>query len=286
MFESRGRRFIPRLKAWAFSPDFCKNPKGGQAFATDGTPPFLSAKNLQPYIDRHLPSPTAPIDFRPLGKGASRALGYPAELLPAVCKIFLDARDAGVLNNMQQHIAAKCDILIRGFATVGIIALVDEATGYQYDRARNELHLILERYISKELLPWAKRFPDEFYKHMFRLRGWKYPTESAKRPGYVGKLTRRLIYEKLPPGVLEELERKNPSVGGRRRARIHQFLTEDVGNPHLDRQITAVVTLFKISKTWDEFSRHFLEAFPNEGDQTMLALDELDQDEVAASEQE
>jgi hypothetical protein len=56
--------------------------------------------------------------------------------------------------------------LLRAFARVGIVALVDEATGFQDIRARDDLHKILEAYIAKELLPWTKRFPNEFYKEI------------------------------------------------------------------------------------------------------------------------
>jgi len=34
-------------------------------------------------------------------------------------------------SRQQKHIAAQAEIIMRGLATVGIIALVDEATGYQ-----------------------------------------------------------------------------------------------------------------------------------------------------------
>src|SRR4051794_37179851 len=96
---------------------------------------------------------------------------------------------------------------MRGLAHVGIIALVDEATGYQYDRARMALEEILEQFISKELLKWAKMFPDEFYHEMFRLKGWEYPQVSTKRPLQAGKLTNDVVYKRLAPGVLEELKR-------------------------------------------------------------------------------
>ena len=89
--------------------------------------------------------------------------------------MFIDALEAGKLKTSQIHIAEQSKILVRGFATVGIIALVDEATGYQYKREKDELQKILKAYIiAEELLPWQKRFPDEFYKEIFRLNGWDY----------------------------------------------------------------------------------------------------------------
>jgi len=55
-----------------------------------------------------------------------------------------------------------CDVLMRGLAHVGIVALVDEATGYQYDRASKLLKRFLSSSFSKELLRWAKTFPMSF----------------------------------------------------------------------------------------------------------------------------
>lgn len=241
-----------------------RKAKGGQGASgskVDQMPAFLSANNLKPFISPELVESTKAIRFKnPKG---IRAFGYPAELLPRVCQVYLDAKDAGKLVKSQDTIAIKCGILIRGFAHVGIIALVDEATGYQYDRDRQALHLILEAYIAKELLPWAKRFPDEFYKQLFRLRGWPYSPPSPKRPLYVGKLTNQLVYEQLPPGVLDELRTKNPKDDkGRRKHRHHQFLTENIGNPHLERHIASVTTLMRAAPNWRNFERLFARAFP------------------------
>lgn len=86
-----------------------------------------------------------------------------------ICDAFLEARKHINLSPRQAIIAEQCEILMRSFAKIGIIALVDEATGYQYDRERDELQKILRSYISEELLPWQKRFPDIFYTELFRL---------------------------------------------------------------------------------------------------------------------
>lgn len=229
-------------------------------------PPFLTAATLKPFISEDLRSSSRPIAFRPLartGMGARRALGYAAELLPQVCRVFLDARDAGVLHVAQHHVARTADLLIRGLATVGIVALVDEATGYQRDRDRDALHKLLELFIAKELLPWTRRFPDEFYREMFRLRNWKaFDHNAAQGPRFAGKLTNQLVYERLPPGVLSELQRKNPAVNNRRRHAHHQFLTENIGNPHLERHIASVTTLMRAARTWSEFEEMANRALP------------------------
>ncbi len=66
-----------------------------------------------------------------------------------------------------ERIAKAASLLIRGLAYVGIVALVDEATGYQEVRDKRALQSILDKYLRKELAAWAKRFPDEFCKEMF-----------------------------------------------------------------------------------------------------------------------
>ena len=154
--------------------------RGGQAFRGDGLPPFIAANNLKPFISNDLIATTQPIVFQ-TEKGI-RANGYKAELLPRVCEVYLRAHDSGALLKTQENIMRSCYLLMRGLAHVGITALVDEATGYQADRARDALEQILNEFIAKEHRKWIKTFPDEFYEEMFRLRGWPYDPFSVKRP--------------------------------------------------------------------------------------------------------
>jgi hypothetical protein len=235
-------------------------------------PPFLS-ENLRSFFEDDLQQATPVIFRQPRG---TKAYGYDAELLPKVCEVYLKARDAGALRPNQEHIARACDILIRGLARVGIIALVDEATGYQETRTRDELNRILERYISAELLPWTKKFPDTFFKEIYRIHGWEYKPGSHKRPGYVGTLINELIYKQLPPGVLPELQRKNPvTEKGYRKYKHFQFLSEETGNPHLDKQIVSVMTLMRVADNKEMFYRLFQRAFPKGPEQLLLFEDEI-----------
>jgi hypothetical protein len=227
-------------------------------------PVFIGASNLNRFIPSDLRvALSSPILFRPPQTGKT-AYGIEATALPVICDVFLKAREAGVLTAGQQPIAERASTLMRGFAHVGIIALVDEATGYQEDRDRDALQKILEAYIAPELLPWTKVFPNDFYRELFRLKNWQYSPMSVKRPQYVGKLTNELIYDKLPQGVLDELKSKNPVIPKtkRRRHKHFQFLTEEVGNPHLKNQLVAVITLMRASAGWKQFKRSFARAFP------------------------
>lgn len=92
------------------------------------TPPFLTAENLKPFVEKHLASTsTTPILYRTMSGGIG--YGYQASLLPLVCRIFLDARREKALSKKQKHIADACEVLLSSLANVAIDALVDEATG-------------------------------------------------------------------------------------------------------------------------------------------------------------
>lgn len=174
-----------------------------------------------------------------------------------VCKAYADAMmsEPRELTDKQREIAERAYAIMVAFAKVGLVAIIDEVTGYQDDRDRTELQKILEKYISAELMPWTKRFPDEFYKQMFRLKGWEYKGK-AKSP-LVGKLTNEFVYNYLPEGVLQELRAKNPkNSSGHRKDRHHQYLA-DTGAKHLDNLLQQEMALMKASDDWDEFVRLF-----------------------------
>lgn len=248
-------------------------PKGKSQQVTDGLPPFLATKSLKPLITQEIIDATVPVQFVTTTGG--KALGFRADLLPMVCDLFLEARSAGYLTQQQQPIAESSEILMRALAKVGIVALVDEATGFQQERDRDELHKLLSVYLAEERLAWAKRFPDEFYRQIYRLKGWKWPVGRAKTP-YLGHITNDIVYERLPEGVLQSLRQVNPTdeETKRRKFKHHQFLSEDVGQPDLRDHILQIIPIMKISKTWDGFKRHMDVAFPKSGTQVELFADD------------
>ena len=183
---------------------------------------------------------------------------YEATILLKVCEAIQRAGEEGLLKTVQEKRYAKfCGILIRSFAKVGIIALVDEATGYQRDRARDELAKILEAFVAKEIQKWVKTFDLEFYELICELKGL--PLEKAKkRPKYFGHCTNNLVYYRLAPGVLEELKKLSPAdARGNRKTKLFQGLTPDIGHPKLKEHLAGVTTAMKIAKinglNWDRF---------------------------------
>lgn len=142
-------------------------------------------------------------------------------------------------------------------------------------RSRLALQAILDKFLRKELAAWAKRFPDEFYQEMFRLRGWQWNRMSVNRPSVVGKYTNDLVYERLAPGILEELQARNPKdEKGHRKSRHHQWLTEDVGHPALAQHLYTVIGFMRASTNWDQFYRSLQRAFPKRNTTMLLPLQE------------
>lgn len=216
-----------------------------------------------------------PIRFTRDGKGGSPAIGYPAELIPAICNSVLKLSTSYKLPFALNESAVRSRILLNGFANVGILALVDEATGYQEYRDKRALQDILDKYLRQEYAAWAKCFPDEFYKEMFRLKNWEWKGMSINRPSVVGKYTNNIVYARLAPGVLAELEKRNPaSLSGHRKIRHHQFLTDEVGHPELNKHLYAVIALMKNSNDWGQFTRSLARVFPVYGQQIEFDLDD------------
>jgi hypothetical protein len=221
-----------------------------------------------------------PIKFKRAGKGGNLpSNGYPADLLPEICNIVLATAENELLGLEPElkKAAQQSRKLLKSLANVGIIALIDEVTGFQDIREKSALQEILDKYLKKDYAKWAKRFPDKFYKEIFRLKRWDWKGMQENRPSVVGRYTRDIVYSRLAPGIIEELERKNPPLeGGKRKARHHQWLTDDIGHPALAEHLSAVMALMQISSVWDQFHRRLTKVYPVLGEQLNLDLDDED----------
>ncbi len=250
-----------------------RSPTAGKgAFSNvDNLPTFLRSTNLKPFISKELILSTTPIKFKI--KTGLNAIGYDAKLLHDVCEVYLKARDANALLPSQMHIAERAEILRKGFSYIGLIALIDEATGFQKQRDKDALKAILDAYLSEKFATWAKCFPDEFYIQIFRLKGWQWKGMAINRPSVVGRYTTDIVYKRLAPNIVDELEKRNPkNSSGNRRVRHHQWLTEDIGNPALAQHLYAVIALMKVSKNWDKFMSSLERVFPEQGDDFRFRL--------------
>jgi hypothetical protein len=248
-----------------------RSPKAGTGVlaTADGMPFFLQSEVLRPFISEELRMSTSPVFYRTQSGG--KGVGYDARLLPQVAEVYLKFRDEQIQRHNEvppryAHMVVAADILMRALANVGIIALVDEATGFQRDRAQDALAKILEDFIAKELRPWVRTFPEEFYEQLFRLKGVQYPKHSVSRPQYFGHLTNDIVYKRLAPGVLDELRKLTPRKAGVLTTHLHRRLSEDRGSPKLREHLASVVTIMKLSRNYDDFKGKLDSIHPRYGD--------------------
>lgn len=227
-------------------------------------PLYLTADNLAPFINPEVEKALGErVLYRLPHLGGRPLYGINAGALPAVCDVWLRAREAGALTKRQLGIAQKAEVLMRGLAHVGIIALVDEATGYQEIRQRSALEAILNRYLQDELRRWTKTFPDDYFHNIFRLKGWKYPEVPTARPGVIAHYTNDIVYSRIAPGILDALQKRNPTDGhGRRKHKHFQHMSDEHGDPRLREHLNAVIVLMRASTSWDQFYMLLQRAMP------------------------
>jgi general stress protein YciG len=214
---------------------------------------------------------SSPIEFVPPNGGVAK--GYSAMLLQALCDAILEARKRGILTKRYEHIAHAAEALMRGFAVTGLIALIDEATGFQYVRRRLALAELLDKYLDDHLNLWTKTFPDEFYTHFFRLKGWNYDNLQAGdvKPREVAVFTKHEVYGRLHPGIIHELETCNPYVvPGRRMHKHHQWLTREIGHATLSNHIGQIMVVMRLSNDWLDFENKLQRALPKLSDTGFL----------------
>jgi len=230
-----------------------RQAKGRQYYDADvNLPAFLTAKNLKPFIPDDLSVTSSQIEFKTLS--GIRAFGYSADLLPKVCGVFLDAKAAGALiARMQGHIADRALMLTRGFAAVGIIALVDEATGFQYDRPRRDLEEYLSKFLSESLRRWVRTFPGDYFKHLCRLKGVQLRPD-MKLPQYFGHITNDLVWRRIAPGLLRALKERR-SERGSPSNKLHSWTSDELGKPELLLHLGTVVGLMKLHTDYDAFHK-------------------------------
>jgi len=238
-------------------------------------PEYVSARYLEDFVGSELKEKLEQA-ITYINQNGRQTTGVDATVLPDICDVWITAKEKGALNEQQTQTADRAYILMRGFATVGIIALIDEVTGYQEVRDRVALQEILDKYLLDYKAAWAKRFPDNFYKAMFRLKKWHYDPSTVKRPSIIGNMTNDIVYSRLAPGILEQLRERTPKdEKGRRMHRFHQLLTEDIGHPKLQEHIVKATVLMDASANYPAFHRLLQRALPKFGETIPLDIPEV-----------
>lgn len=208
---------------------------------------YLGANNLQPYLPEKFRGKTIEEAVFSFPYGGNLAQGFEGIDLIEICDMYLKARQAGVLLDSQENLALQSEIITRAFAKVGIIAAIDEATGYQ--KEKDEYQKLLAQYIAEELQPWIKTFSESFYFQIYRLKGWPWSRRSDEKknhPWEVAKITNRIVYEKLPSGILDKLRELNPKNDkGNRKHKNFQFLTPNAGYVHLVKHLGHIEAIME-----------------------------------------
>lgn len=245
-------------------------------------PAFLNAKNLQSFVGKDLMGVLKLIEYT--DKNGNESTGYDATILPLMCKMYLEARQANVLKAQQLPLAIASEIVLFSLSKVGIIALIDEATGYQEERDKTELRQFLERFLLEEKGKWVKTFPDDFFEAIFKMKGWNWSMAlKGQKPGVVGKYINNYVWARIAPGVLAELNRINPKdeVTGKRKAKNPQFIDIDFGHPKLKEHLSILTAFAKATgynwNNWERMVKRALPKFEKDGSVSQeLPFDEID----------
>ncbi|MEO8910465.1 MAG: P63C domain-containing protein [Gemmatimonadaceae bacterium] len=237
-----------------------RSPKAGTGvFSTvDGTPFFLQAEVLKPFISEELLMSTTPVFF--IDKSGTKSVGYDARILPNVADVYLRYRDALAEQGKRvpaqyKAIVKTCDGLVRFLAQKGIVALVDQATGFTDQIEREVVSRLLDEWLTDELKPYAPTFPVSWFKEVCRVRGITFRPD-MRLPRYFGKIVNDLVWDRLAPGVRQMLDQRTPvGTNGRRRTKKFQWLTDNHGKDalllHIGRQENMLGDFG--DKEWDAF---------------------------------
>jgi hypothetical protein len=202
---------------------------------------YLNIEALKKYIPPDLQELTVEFDLKEVVN--KRVQGYSAETFLEICRAYIRALSEGALKTeAQREIAIKSSMFLASCAKVGLVALIDEATGYQYDRAADALRVKLKAYLAEEMRDWEKTFPDELWQEFGRLTNWK--GSVTQRPKYWGHLVTELVYTYLDADVCKWLKDNKPQPQHGRN--WHQWLSDQYG---LRRLIQHIYTLIGVAKT-------------------------------------
>lgn len=216
---------------------------------------YLQSQALRPYIDPDAIS-NQTLQFSIPGTQYT-GNGYEATLLLDICDAYLRAReDKVLLAPGQLDIAKQAEIITRACAKVGIIALIDEATGYEAFKKKRDLQLKLQAFISEDLQEWALMFPHEFWFELARLEGIHYSPRS--RPLRWGKYIMAFVYDAIDGDVGKQLRKKNPDPHFGQNH--HQWLKE-FGRQKVHDQIERVITIMKLCDDMEDFRLKFAKVF-------------------------
>jgi hypothetical protein len=228
---------------------------------------FLTLTSIKPFVNNELAMAlNEPLRFIRPGRGGVPAVAFEATLLIDLCHTILKAKDEPGFRKSWLPLAFQAQLITLSFAKAGIISAIDEVTGYQEVREKDEIQKIVEKYLTDYAKKWAKMFPDQFWEKLLRVKGYE-SYIGLPRPSFVGHWVNDIVYSRLAPGIKNKLKELNPRTEkGNRKYKNHQFLTDDQGVPELRELLTKAMALMDASTNSDEFDRLLARALPKYGD--------------------
>jgi hypothetical protein len=206
-----------------------------------------------------------PIVFKALTSDLGH--GYDCTVLIDICDTIIEAAKAKKLAPGQESLALQAEIIIRASAKLGIVALVDDATGFIADKRREQYRELFKEFIREEVRAYQVEFPDQLFDVIYKIYGLPRRSEARNHPRFFSKFIRRYIYEPLANSngaILEMLDERNPVVyvNGGRRYKMFQFLSDVVGISALRAHLWQVIGIGNSVKNKAQFERSFYTAFP------------------------
>ena len=209
-----------------------------------------------------------PIKFLRVDSGGAQpeTNGREATVLIDICYVLIDAKNDKTtkLDPKELAYAMQAESVVRAFSKTGIVATIYKLTGYLDNQVSTFLNEILNKHLLDEAKKYAITYPLELYKQWYRLNNWEWKVENKqKRPGVIGTWTNDLIYSRMAPNLLKELEIRNPKNNkGSRKYKHFQFLTDEVGEPRLREYFGGLIALAKASTTWRKYYAMVNRAYP------------------------
>lgn len=245
---------------------------------------FLNNKSLSPHLNAGvLDTLSSRVEFiRPgAGGSVSNTYGYDATVLIDICDAILTAKNAGDLTPKQLIYAVYAETIIRAVAKVGIVALIDEVTGYQKARSEDALQKFLQKFLEDEKAKWIRTFPPDFFEAIFKMKGWDWNiANEGKKPQVVGHYINNYVYSRIAPKVLNELRERNPkNEKGNRKGKYPQWINPEYGHPILKERLNTLTAFARAAgynwNTWDRMVKRAFPKFEDDGSQVLeLPFDE------------
>lgn len=218
---------------------------------------YISVGPLQGYLPPDFADHM--IEFTLQGVTNKTVRGVTAESFCDLCTAYVKALEDGALqSDRQREIAAHAGMFLAAAAKVGLLALIDEATGYQYDRAEDALRFKLKIFLEDDMRKWEKTFPDQLWTEFGRLTGRRGATNS-QRPRYWGKLVMELVYGYLDPDVAQWLKDNAPKP--KHGQNYHQWLSSQYGLKKLTEHLWMLIGMAAACQSMPELRQKMGERF-------------------------